>query len=108
MPDSNQQQVSNKEILQILKSMQDKSESIIVLTPTEIQTFRDILKTITVDDLRYIKEYSEDRKAVTRVLGKVKNFILVTAAIVVAYFAIIRNVLPPLRELLLKFLQGGG
>lgn len=100
-------QVSNKEILEVLQQIQDKSESIVVLTPDEVKTFREILKTITIEDLKYIKEYSEDKIAVNRVFGKTKNFILVTAAIVVAYFAIIKNIAGPLRETILRFLQGG-
>lgn len=105
---SDQQQVSNKQILDMLRDMQEKKESIVVLSPQEIHTFREILKTITVDDLKHIKEYSEDRKAISRVFGKAKNFILVSSAIVVAYFALIKNLLPPLRESLINFLQGGG
>lgn len=86
--------------------MDDKNEPIIVLSASEIQAFKDIVGTISVDDLKYIKEYADDRRAISRVFSRVKNFTLTTAAIVVAYFAITRSVLPPLREMLVKFLQG--
>jgi hypothetical protein len=87
--------------------MDKENDPLIVLTPSEIRVFKDMMATITVDDLKCIKEYADDRRAITRVVAKIKNFTLVTSAIVLAYFAIIRNVLPPIRELLLKFLQGG-
>lgn len=102
------QQVSNKEILKLLQEMKQKNETIVVLTPSEVETFRELLKTITVEDLKYIKEYAEDKKAVSRVFGKAKNFLLVTASIVAAYFLIVRNISDPIREFIIRFLSNGG
>jgi hypothetical protein len=98
------EETSSKEILAILRSMKETAN---LLKPEEIEKLREILTTLTPEDLKYVKEYAEDKKAVHRLWGKAKNFLLVTAAVVVAYFAIIRNLADPIRNFLLTFLQSG-
>jgi hypothetical protein len=104
MPEGNE---SLKEIIDLLHGIQERNDNILVLSADEVKIFRDLVKTISIEDLKYIKEYSEDRKAISRVFGKVKNFMLVTAAVIAAYFTIVKLLGPVLREAAIRFLQGG-
>ena len=95
--------VNNQDILAVLEAMQRKSESVVVLNNEEVSNLREFLKTVSVDDLKYMKEYVEDKKAIFRVFRKVKRFSMAFAAIIVAYLTLYDS----LKEFVVKFLTTG-
>lgn len=101
---NDKREITNEELFVILEAMKRKDDSIIVLRPEEIDQIRQFMKIISVDDLKYIKEYTEDRKAVSRVFSKWKSFLFAVAAVILAYITVVGKGVPIMRDLMSKFL----
>jgi hypothetical protein len=65
-----QEDISNKDLADLLQELAKHDNSIIVLSAEEVH---------------YLKEMIEDRKAVTRLWAKIKTFIISAAAVIIAW-----------------------
>lgn len=62
--------ISNSELAEILKEIQDSNKNVVVLSDEEV---------------KYLRKMIEDRQAVTRVWAKTKMFLLSFAAVLIAW-----------------------
>lgn len=65
-----QDDISNKDLADLLVEIQKHDNSLIILSENEV---------------KYLREMIEDRKAVTRLWAKIKTFLISTAAVVIAW-----------------------
>jgi hypothetical protein len=75
----------------------------IQLTAEEVTQLKEIANQLSSEDIKYFIDFVEDRKAISRIWAKAKNMLLVTAAVVVAYFTIIDKI----KDHLTQWLSGG-
>lgn len=65
-----QDDISNKDLADLLVEIQKHDNSLIILSE---------------DEVKYLREMIEDRKAVTRLWAKIKTFLISAAAVVIAW-----------------------
>lgn len=83
--------ISNDEILRVLLAIQDSQKQIVILRPEEIEMIRELFKSITIDDIKTIKETVEERKAIGKAWSIFKTILISAAATIVAYNTVFEN-----------------